>query len=181
MPNVIQLAVASAAGFLLTACAVTPAPISSPAFPTPAPSAPFPRPDKPNIAPRFVTEGGRLQCVPFARDVSGIGLFGDANTWWQKAEGVYPRSRIPSVGAVIVIRTFDDNSRGHVAVVSQILSDREVLVDHANWHGREEVTVNVPVRDVSEQNDWSSVNVWWLDTNSWGTKDYIVDGFIHPR
>jgi surface antigen len=119
--------------------------------------------------------------VPFAREVSGIGIFGDANTWWRKAEGAYPRSRTPSVGGVVVIRTYDNNSRGHVAVVTQILSDRLILVDHANWHGRQEVAVNVPVRDVSEQNDWSLVNVWWLDTNAWGAKDYLVDGFIHSR
>ena len=27
------------------------------------------------------------QCVPFARLVSGIQLFGDAYTWWQQAIG----------------------------------------------------------------------------------------------
>ena len=28
-----------------------------------------------------------LQCVPYARQVSGIRIFGDAHTWWDQAEG----------------------------------------------------------------------------------------------
>ena len=30
-----------------------------------------------------------LQCVPYAREHSGIKLFGDAYTWWDQAEGKY--------------------------------------------------------------------------------------------
>jgi hypothetical protein len=62
-----------------------------------------------------------------------------------------------------------------------VISDRLVLVDHANWHGRGEVAVSVPVRDVSADNSWSQVNVWWLDTNQWGSKSYEIEGFILPR
>ena len=29
------------------------------------------------------------QCVPFARLMSGIQIFGDAHTWWQQAAGRY--------------------------------------------------------------------------------------------
>ena len=32
-----------------------------------------------------------LQCVPYARQVSGIRIFGDAHTWWGQAEGRYAR------------------------------------------------------------------------------------------
>ena len=28
-----------------------------------------------------------LQCVPYARQVSGIQIYGDAWTWWDQAEG----------------------------------------------------------------------------------------------
>ena len=40
------------------------------------------------------TVGGALadtywQCVPFARLISGIQIFGDACTWWQQAIGKY--------------------------------------------------------------------------------------------
>ena len=121
------------------------------------------------------------QCVPYARGLSGIDIRGDANTWWAQAAGRYARGAAPEVGAVIVIRTYDDNSRGHLAVVRQVLSSREILVDHANWHGRGEVAVQVPVRDVSGDNSWTEVNVWWLDTNRWGVKNYTVEGFIYPR
>ena len=30
-----------------------------------------------------------LQCVPYARDVTGIDIYGDAHTWWQQAAGRY--------------------------------------------------------------------------------------------
>ncbi|GAA3271795.1 hypothetical protein GCM10020258_47310 [Sphingomonas yabuuchiae] len=36
------------------------------------------------------------QCVPFARQASGIAIYGDAWTWWSKAEGKYPRGRTPA-------------------------------------------------------------------------------------
>jgi hypothetical protein len=41
--------------------------------------------------------------------------------------------------------------------------------------------VGVPVRDVSPDNNWSEVNVWWLDSNQWGAKVYTVEGFIYPH
>ena len=150
-----------------TACSTSPALRSPIPAPRPAPVAP----------PHFVSAMAS-QCVPYARDLSGIDLRGNANTWWAQAAGLYPRSATPAVGAVIVINS---TGLGHVAVVTRILSDRVILVDHANWHGRGEVAVDVPVRDVSEDNSWSQVNVWWLDTNQWGSKVYTVEGFIHPR
>ncbi|MDX2235249.1 MAG: CHAP domain-containing protein [Hyphomonadaceae bacterium] len=128
-------------------------------------------------SPRFVPMSPS-QCVPFARGISGININGDANTWWAQAAGRYPQASRPSVGSVMVMRT---SGLGHVAVVTRIVSDRVVLVDHANWHGRGEVAVAAPVRDVSPDNSWSQVNVWWLDTNSWGSKTYHVEGFILPR
>src|SRR3954451_15813770 len=36
---------------------------------------------------RFQSWGG-LQCVPFARENTGIELTGNANTWWDAAAGV---------------------------------------------------------------------------------------------
>ncbi|MFY8142871.1 MAG: CHAP domain-containing protein, partial [Caulobacter sp.] len=32
---------------------------------------------------------GYWQCVPFARLMSGIQIFGDARTWWSQAAGKY--------------------------------------------------------------------------------------------
>jgi hypothetical protein len=171
-------ATAFLAAFVVTACASVAPPVGP--YPLPGPGGPGPA-GSTSTQPRFLAQGPPLQCVPFARQVSGIEIYGDANTWWMQADGKFPRSRTPGVGSVIVIRTFQDGTRGHVAVVTRVISDRLIYVDHANWHGREEVAVNIPVRDISVSNDWSEVNVWWLDTNAWGRKAYQVDGFIHPR
>ena len=47
---------------------------------------------------------GVLQCVPYARNVTGIRIYGDAHTWWGQAAGKYPRGHEPRVGAVMAIR-----------------------------------------------------------------------------
>jgi surface antigen len=120
-----------------------------------------------------------LQCVPFARQVSGIEIYGDAHTWWRQAEGRYRRSHAPEPGAVIVLRGYRTAHRGHVAVVTHVLSKREILVDHANWLNRGEVSVRTPVVDVSPAGDWSEVRVWYIPTGQWGARIYSVQGFIH--
>lgn len=133
----------------------------------------------PGVAPRR-TSGGPLQCVPFARNTSGIQIFGDANTWWAQAAGRYPRSVSPAPGSVLVMRGYRTASRGHVAYVSEVVNERLLLVDHANWLNGGEVTVGVPVLDVSANNDWSEVRVWHVPGGHWGGRIYQADGFIHP-
>src|SRR6478672_2506999 len=45
------------------------------------------------------TQGERYsQCVPYARDYSGIQIFGDAWTWWTQANGRYARGQLPIRG-----------------------------------------------------------------------------------
>ena len=73
------------------------------------------------------------QCAQFARLFSGIEIFGDAYTWWQKAVGKYSRGQSPDVGAVLVFRPHGGMKLGHVAVVSQVVTDRVIQVTHANW------------------------------------------------
>jgi len=121
-----------------------------------------------------------LQCVPFARAASRIEIYGDAHTWWDQAAGRYPRSSIPAEGSVLVLRGYNTNNRGHVAVVTQIVSSREILIDQANWMNGGEITRRIPVHDVSPSNDWSEVRVWWLPTQSLGVRVYQAQGFIHP-
>jgi hypothetical protein len=174
------LALGLAAG-ALTACASTPAPIVagglSRIMPTPrAERLPF-DPDQP---PRVIDAAANLQCVPFARRESGVEIYGNANTWWQQAAGRYPRSSSPSTGAVIVIQGFYGPGRGHVAVVREIVSDRVIRVDHANWLNHGEISVGVPVLDVSPNNDWSEIRVWHIPGQHWGGRIYTVEGFIHP-
>jgi hypothetical protein len=86
----------------------------------------------------------------------------------------------PETGAVIVMRGYRNPHRGPVAVVRHVLSERSIIIDHANWLASGEVTVNVPVVDVSPRNDWSQVRVWHIPTQTWGLRVYNVQGFILP-
>ncbi len=101
---------------------------------------------------------GRWWCVPFARMVSGLELRGNAKTWWEQAKGRYTRSTEPKVGAVMAFAASRAMPKGHVAVVSDVVSDREILVVQANWT-RGKVTLDDRVIDVSEAGDWSVVRV----------------------
>jgi CHAP domain len=118
-----------------------------------------------------------LECAPFARALSGVRLAGDAADWWSEATGRYVRSQSPSVGSVLVFRRSGRLPEGHVAVVSQVVGRREILVTQANWvHHR--VSEDQPVIDASPDNDWSLVRVWWPPAGQMGTNDYAAYGFI---
>lgn len=165
--------------FALAACATSPAPITAGGRYAPQP----PRVELPyeQSAPPQVTDyAARLQCVPFARRASGIEIYGDANTWWRQAEGRYPRSSSPASGSVLVLEGFNNPGRGHVSVVTEIVSSRVIRVDHANWLNGGEISVNVPMMDVSPNNDWSEVRVWHIPGGHWGGRTYRAEGFIHP-
>lgn len=132
-------------------------------------------------APRIVSGGRRLQCVPYARSITNLAIRGDAWTWWGTAAGRYRRDGRPAVGAVLVLKRTKRLRYGHIAVVSRIVSRREILVDHANWLNRGRIHKNLPVRDVSPANDWSAVRVWYAPGNTLGARTYPAHGFIHPR
>jgi CHAP domain len=123
----------------------------------------------------------RLQCVPFARREAGVEIYGDASTWWAQAKDRYQRTHAPSEGAVLVLQGYASPQRGHVAVVREVLGDRMIIVDHANWLNSGEITRDVPVRDVSERGDWSAVQVWHVPGAHWGARTYRVEGFIRDR
>ena len=118
-----------------------------------------------------------LECAPFARERSGVQLYGAAADWWQKADGRYIRTRAPVAGSVLVFRRSSRLSNGHVAVVTRVLSERQILVTHANWvHHR--VSEDMPVIDVSPSNNWTMVRVWWPPSNRMGVTEYPTYGFI---
>jgi hypothetical protein len=144
------------------------------------PAAPVPQPSRPRQAgARIVTPGRRLQCVPYARAVSKVAIRGNARTWWRQAKGRYDRGRRPTVGSVLVLKP-NGHSRGHLAVVTAILGDREVVVDHANWLNKGRIHLSTPVKDVSRHNDWSAVRVWYTPGNDYGARKYAAHGFIYP-
>jgi len=161
----------------LAACASTPAPIAGALPDRSVVEAP---PSEFGDEPRVIDYAANLQCVPFARQASGIALYGNANTWWRQAAGRYPRSSSPAAGSVLVVRGYGTAARGHVAVVRRVESDRVIIVDHANWLNGGEISVGVPVLDVSPNNDWSEVRVWHIPGRHWGGRVYAVEGFIHP-
>jgi hypothetical protein len=132
----------------------------------------------PGAYPRVVRDGEPLQCVPYARSRSGVRIWGDAYTWWSKAAGRFERSSAPETGAVMVMRGYNDRTRGHLAVVRKVLNDREIVVDHANWLNAGEVGLDTPVMDVSDDNDWSRVRVWYAPGRHYGGRVYAVQGFI---
>ena len=119
------------------------------------------------------------QCVPYARMISGVEIYGNAHTWWAQAEGKYARGRQPVEGAVMSFQATQRMRLGHVAMVSKVLSDREVLLTHANWSRRGGVEKDVIAVDVSEAGDWSRVKVWFASNNGLGTSTYPVNGFIY--
>jgi len=121
-----------------------------------------------------------LQCVPFARQMSGIEIRGNAWTWWSQAEGRYQRGDDPKVGSVMSFQRTSHMPLGHVAMVSKIVSDREVLLTHANWSYRGGIERNVRAVDVSPAGDWSQVKVWFAPTGDLGSSVYPVNGFIYP-
>lgn len=124
-----------------------------------------------------------LQCVPYAREVTGIQIYGDAYTWWDQAEGRYKRGSRPKAGAVMAFRPHGNMRLGHVAAVSRVIDSRTVLLSHANWSpidGRlGQVERNVKAVDVSPDNDWSEVRVWYDPLQGLGTTHWPLEGFIY--
>lgn len=122
---------------------------------------------------------GVLQCVTYARAVSGIDIRGNAHTWWQQAAGVYARGQQPKVGAVLAFRASGAMPFGHVAVVDRVLDDRRVLLDHANWSRPGMIERGALAEDVSAAGDWSEVRVWFAPTRSLGLRSSPAYGFIY--
>lgn len=156
---------------LLAACTPWTSPADSASLTTAAPPAPATPP-----------EGEFQYCVPYARAVSGVEIFGDAWTWWEAASGRYARGSRPIKGSVLVWKRDGRLRSGHVAVVTRVVGPREILVTHANWgwgpeKPRGQIDHDISIIDVSPGNDWSAVQVW--NGESYG-RSYQTHGFIYP-
>ena len=128
--------------------------------------------------PRVDRSLKKLFCVEYARMRSGLAVFGDAKQWWERARTLYARAARPAADAVMVFSGSKRLKRGHVAVVTEVVSDREIIVDHANWQNKREVDLATPVLDVSPNNDWSMVRVWDIPSGQFGARTYAISGFI---
>lgn len=125
------------------------------------------------------------QCVPFARLLSGIQIYGDARTWWGQAVGTYDTGRLPRMGSVLCFKPTSRMQLGHVAVVSRLVTDRVIQITHANWSriggARGQIETDVTVIDVSPVGDWSMVKVWYDPISDLGTSVYPTYGFIYQN
>jgi surface antigen len=117
------------------------------------------------------------QCVPFARTLSSIRLFGDAWRWWSAAAGIYNRGANPEAGSILSFRLGPYMPLGHLAVVTRVIGNREIEVDHANW-APGAIRREVQVLDVSADNDWSAVRVELSQRDHFGAV-YATNGFIY--
>ncbi len=122
------------------------------------------------------------QCVPFARRASGIQIRGDAHTWWRQAD---PEKRFkdPKPGAVMVLSKTRRLSLGHLAVVTDLVNEREINVTHTNWGWDRKTRMMaydyMRVKDVSKAGDWSQAVFWNPHGGHFGSP-YKVSGFIYP-
>ena len=119
----------------------------------------------------------KLACVEYARARSGLAVFGDAKYWWARAKSLYTRLGAPMENSVMVFATSKKLKLGHVAVVTHVISSREIRVDQANWQNHGEIDHATPIMDVSAKNDWTKVRVWDIKSGQFGNV-YGVSGFI---
>jgi hypothetical protein len=122
----------------------------------------------------------RLECVPFARALSGIRIFGDAWRWWSEAAGRYARGPLPQPGSVLAFRPSAQMPLGHVAVVTKVIGPRRIEIDHANWAAPGAISTSIAALDASARNDWSAVRVELGESERFGAV-YATDGFIYAK
>jgi len=122
-----------------------------------------------------------VQCVPYARSISGVNLYGDAHTWWDQANYPYARTSYPLPGSVLVLAQTPRMTHGHLAVVKKIINQREIDVSHSNWgsdrKNRRIIYDRVRVQDVSPENNWTLVSFWNYGSKGFGFP-YAAKGFI---
>jgi len=175
--------------FCFTGCQTTSAPSTSinrdafPPIPMDKPPTPHWFKAQPN-EPAYYTIPKQIQCVPYAREVSGIPIRGNAHTWWGQAKGKYGRTSEPDIGAVMVLSKTARLKYGHLAVVKNIVDSRTIEVEHTNWGGsmksRKIVYTRMPVKDISPNNDWSMTRFYNYPSGTFG-RAYKVSGFILPN
>lgn len=120
-----------------------------------------------------------ISCVPYAREASDFSYRGDAHTWWGQSQF---KGNKPREGAVLVLAKTPSLTRGHVAVVTKIINDREVNVTHSNWGNdrpsRSVVYEKMRIQDVSPLGDWSQIRFWNHKAQGFG-RPYPAYGFIY--
>src|SRR5262245_35073048 len=105
----------------------------------------------------------RIGDVAYVRSVTGIAIPGEAWSWWDSANGRYPRGNVAAPGAVLVFQRQQSLPTGHLAVVTKVVGPREIRVSHADWAStwatRGGITGHVPVVGMSQDNEWTHVRM----------------------
>lgn len=123
---------------------------------------------------------GRGQCVAYVHAHSAFRIQANAHLWWARAAGIHARGKAPEVGSVLSFRSVRGMPLGHVALVSRVVDEREIEIDHNNWLGVGPVR-GASVIDVSPKNDWTAVRVANRPGARVYGRVYPTDGFIHAR
>ncbi|BAK84632.1 CHAP domain-containing protein [Komagataeibacter medellinensis] len=124
--------------------------------------------------------GHVIQCVAFAKSASDVEIRGNAVDWWYNAAGRYARGSAPEAGSVLNFRGTRRMPLGHVAVVRQLVNNRTIIIDQSHW-GQGGISRDVPVIDVSPNNDWSAVRVALNSRSGEFGSIYPTYGFIYAR
>ncbi|GAN67903.1 CHAP domain-containing protein [Acetobacter orleanensis] len=132
------------------------------------------------VARRNYGGGHVIQCVAYAKSASEVMLHGNARDWWHNAAGVYDRGNAPETGSVLNFRSIRRMPLGHVAVVRSVINSRTIIIDQSHW-AQAGISHNVPVIDVSPNNDWSAVRVALNNRAGTYGSIYPTYGFIYPR
>jgi len=123
-----------------------------------------------------------INCVQYVRSVSDVELSGDGWMWWDRAGDRYERGNMPQPGAVMVFKRTKQMVHGHIAIVSELVDERTIRINHANWAPRGglrgRVDTDVAVQDISDNNDWSAVRVWYEKADNFG-RPYPIAGFVY--
>ncbi|MGE0272582.1 MAG: CHAP domain-containing protein [Alphaproteobacteria bacterium] len=123
-----------------------------------------------------------INCVQYVRSVSDVELSGDGWMWWDRAGDRYERGNTPQPGAIMVFKRTKSMVHGHVAIVSELVDERTIRINHANWAPRGglrgRVDTDVTVQDISDNNDWSAVRVWYEKADNFG-RPYPIAGFVY--
>lgn len=135
-----------------------------------------------SIAQTKTARSPGMNCVQYVRSVSDVELSGDGWMWWDRAGGRYERGATPQPGAVMVFKRTKQMVHGHIAIVSELVDERTIRINHANWAPRGglrgRVETDVTVQDISDNNDWSAVRVWYEKADNFG-RPYPVAGFVY--
>lgn len=123
-----------------------------------------------------------INCVQYVRSVSDVELSGDGWMWWERAGDRYERGNTPQPGAIMVFKRTKSMVHGHVAIVSELVDERTIRINHANWAPRGglrgRVDTDVTVQDISDNNDWTAVRVWYDKAYTFG-RPYPISGFVY--